>query len=264
MNKKTIIITGCRRGIGRDTAIELASSGHHVVATVHREESVADLKLYAKDKGVDLDVFKLDITDPEDRKKLSDLKIDVLINNAAVGESGSLLEIPPSRVRRNFETNLFGTLELSQMVFKKMERENSGRIIFISSIAGRMPMSFWGSYCMTKFSLSAAADIMRQELRMITKNIHISVVEPGTYHTGFNQDVMATKYTWMNEGSYFYKIINNIKRQEEASFRFLERKNTKSIVKKIVKAVESDRPRFRYTAPWWQAMFVRILRIFGK
>jgi short-subunit dehydrogenase len=98
---------------------------------------------------------------------------------------------------------------------------------------------------------------------MITRNVHISVVEPGTYHTGFNQKVMATKYIWMNESSYFYKIINKIKKQEETTFGLLERKTNKSIVNKIVKAVESNNPKLHYSAPWWQALFVQMSRIFG-
>lgn len=263
MNKKNILITGSRRGIGRDAAIRLASLGHHVMATVHREESIQDLKLYAKEKGVTLDVFKLDINDPEDQKKILDLEIDVLINNAGVGESGSLSEVSLLRVRKNFETNLFGTLELTQLALKKMMKNDSGHIIFISSIAGRLPMPFWGPYCMTKFSLSTAAYLMRKELNMVTRNVHVSVVEPGTYHTGFNQGVMATKYTWMNESSYFYKIINKIKKQEETIFGLLERKTTKSIVNKIIKSIESSNHRFRYSAPWWQALFVQMGRIFG-
>jgi len=261
---KTILITGARGGIGRDAALLLAKRGHKVIATVHREESVEELKAYAKENGVTFDVFRLDITNLDDQKKILDLDIDVLINNAAIGESGSLSEVPLSRVRKNFDTNLFGTLELTQLALKKMIKNDSGRIIFISSIAGRLPMLFWGPYCMTKFSLSAVSDILRQELKMITRNVHISVVEPGTYHTGFNQKVMATKYTWMNELSYFYKIINKIKKQEEMTFGLLERKTNKSIVNKIVRAVESNNPRLRYTAPWWQAFFVQIGRIFGK
>jgi short-subunit dehydrogenase len=264
MINKTVLITGARGGIGHDAALALASLGHRVIATVHREESVADLELEARELGVPLQVFKLDITDPLDQKKLLDLDIDVLINNAGIGESGSLTEIPLERVRSNFATNVFGTLELTQLALKKMIKNNSGRVIFISSIAGRIPMSFWGSYCMTKYSLSAAADIMRQELKQIDSKVKISVVEPGTYHTGFNQRVMATKYTWMNESSYFYKIIGKIKRQEELTFKLLERKSTMSIVDKIVRAVESNNPRLRYVAPWWQALFVRLVRIFGK
>ena len=264
MTKKTVFITGARGGIGRDTAVALARLGYRVIATVHREESVVDLNKYAKEQGIALEAFKLDITEVSDREKILELDIDVLINNAAIGESGSLTEVPMERLRANFATNLFGTMELTQLALKKMVQRDTGRIIFISSIAGRMTMPFWGSYCMTKYSLSAAADIMRQELRRITKNVQAAVVEPGTYHTGFNQRVMATKYTWMDESSYFYKVIGKIKKQEEMIFKLLERKSTKSIVNKIVRAVKSSRPRLRYVAPWWQALFVRIIRILGK
>jgi len=264
MKKKTILITGARGGIGRDAAIALASLGHHVIATVHREESVADLLSYAKDHNVSLDVFKLDITDAADREKILDLNIDVLINNAGIGEGGPLSEVPLARIRANFETNVFATIELTQLALKKMMANDSGQIIFISSIAGRIPMEFWGPYCMTKHSLSVAADIMRQELKKITRKVFVSVVEPGTYHTGFNQKVMASKYAWMNESSYFYKIIDKIKKSEESSFKILERKTNKTIVAKIVCAVNAEKPRLRYVAPWWQALFVIILRAFGR
>lgn len=264
MNRKTVFITGSRGGIGRDAAIALASLGYRVIATVHWEESVADLEDYAREQGVSLEVFKFDITSEADRQKLQDIDIDILINNAAIGESGSLTEVPMERIRSNFNTNLFSTLELTQAVLDKMIRRNSGKVIFISSIAGRIAMPFWGPYCMTKHSLSVAADIMRQELKRIDSKVNISVVEPGTYHTGFNQRVMATKYAWMDETSYFYKAIKKIKRQEELTFKILERKSTRSIVKKIVRAVESSQSRLRYVAPWWQALFVRVVRILGK
>ncbi len=267
MENKTVenvLITGCRGGIGRDTAIALANLGYHVFATVHRKESVEELKAYSKEKAISLEVFKLDITDPEDRKKVLDLDIDILINNAGIGESGSLTEIPMERVRKNFETNVFGTLELSQLALKGMMKKDSGKVIIISSLAGRLPLAFWGSYCMTKFSLSAAADVMRQELKMITKNVHVVTIEPGSYHTGFNQKVMATKYSWMNDSSYFSKNIVQIKKNEEANFALLERKSTVSIVKQIVKAVTTSQPRPRYSAPWWQTAGAQFLRILGK
>ena len=264
MEKKTVLITGCRGGIGRDTAVRLALRGHHVIATVHREESVDELKAYAKSQGVSLDVFKLDILEASERKKVQDLKVDVLVNNAAIGESGPLLEVPMERVRSNFETNLFGTMELTRQVLSMMMKRDSGRVIFISSIAGRLPMSFWGPYSMTKFSLSAAASILRDELKLITRNVFVSVVEPGTYHTGFNQRVMATRYAWLNESSFFHGVIEKYRKNEEANFKMLERKSTVSIVNKIVESVESKKPRLRYSAPWWQALFVGIARAFGR
>jgi short-subunit dehydrogenase len=261
---KKVLITGCRGGIGLDSAVALSKLGYKVYATVHREESVEELKTFATYQGIELEIFKLDITKQQDRDKTLDLNIDVLINNAAIGESGSLTEIPMSNVRKNFETNVFGTLELTQSVLKKMIKKDSGKVIIISSLAGRMPIAFWGAYCMTKFSLSAAADIMRQELRLITKNVNIIVVEPGTYATGFNQRVMASKYAWMDKSSYFNKVIAKIKQKEEARFALFERKSNSSIVKKIVKAVEADKPRLRYTAPWWQAAGSQLGRILGR
>ena len=261
---KKVLITGCRGGIGLDSAVALAKLGYTVYATVHREDSVDELKSYATQQGIKLEIFKLDITKQQDRDKVLSLDIDVLINNAAIGESGSLAEIPISNVRKNFETNVFGTLELAQPVLKKMIKKDSGKVIIISSLAGRVPVAFWGAYCMTKFSLSAAADIMRQELKMITKNVHVVVVEPGTYATGFNQKVMASKYSWMDKSSYFNKVINNIKQKEEARFALFERKSNNSIVKKIVRAVEADKPRLRYSAPWWQTAGTQLGRVFGK
>ena len=185
MKNKTILITGAASGFGKDSAITLAKRGHKVIATVHREESVSELK---KETGDLLhDIFKLDITLESDRNKIKDLSIDVLINNAAIGESGALAEVPMGRLRDNFETNVFSTIALSQIALKGMLKKKSGTVVFISSLAGRMPMPFLGPYSMTKFALTAAATMMRSELKKISKTVHISLIEPGGYHTGFNQ-----------------------------------------------------------------------------
>ena len=139
-----------------------------------------------------------------------------------------------------------------------------GQVIFISSIAGRLVMPYWGTYNMTKFALSAAADVLRQEQAELGVGVQVSVVEPGTYHTGFNQRVMATKYEWLDKQSAFYPMLERIKKREEQMFSWLERQSTASIVAKIVQAVQASRPHLRYSAPWWQYLFVQLLRIFGK
>ena len=95
---KKVLITGCRGGIGLDSAVALSKLGYKVYATVHREESVEELKTFAAQQGIELEIFKLDITKQQDRDKSLDLNIDVLINNAASGESGSLAEIPIAHV----------------------------------------------------------------------------------------------------------------------------------------------------------------------
>ncbi len=265
MSKKTILITGSGSGIGKSTAMTLVRRGHDVLATTHHQESADELQRMAKQKKLPLTAFKLDITDPDDRQLITEYSIDVLINNAGIGESGSLAEIPIQKIRDNFEVNVFGSLALSQLALQQMLPRNSGTIIFISSLAGRIvSMPFLGPYIMTKFALSATAEDLRNELRYITDNVHVSVVEPGAYHTGFNQKNIAKKYEWMDAGSYFYAVIDRIKRRETTQFRLTESRSLDSIVCKIVSAAEADKPKLRYCAPWWQCAGVRMLRMLGK
>jgi short-subunit dehydrogenase len=201
---------------------------------------------------------------PEDRDKIKGLNLDVLVNNAAVGESGSLAEIPVDKIRYNFEVNVFSAMELSQIALKPMMEKDSGTIVFIGSLGGRIALPFLAPYSMTKFAIAGGADAFRQELRKLTKNVHITLVEPGAYHTGFNQKNTAKKFVWMGEGSYFHHIREKLRRQDELTFKLLEIKSVSGIVDKIVKACEAKRPSARYTAPFWQAAGVQLLRVFGK
>jgi len=264
MKRKSILITGASSGIGKDSAIELARRGHKILATTETESQCVELQTEVARSGLTISVFKLDITDPKDRELIRDHDVDVLINNAAIGESGSLAEIDMDRVRMNFEINVFSTFELAQIALENMLRKDQGTVLFISSLAGRVAMPFLGPYSMTKFALSSGAETMRNEIKRISKNVHISLIEPGGYHTGFNQRNIARKYEWMDENSIFYNIIDSIKQEEERNFRFTEMRSTKSIVRKIVKAAESDDPKLRYSAPWWQALGVHVWRMFGK
>ena len=109
---KTILITGAGSGIGRDAAFALAARGHRVIATTFDEAQAVALRAECQARGQALEVFKLDITLAADREQLRPLALDVLINNAAIGDSGSLAEVDMGRVRRIFEVNLFATLEL--------------------------------------------------------------------------------------------------------------------------------------------------------
>lgn len=263
-NNKTIFITGCGSGFGRDSAIALAERGHKVIATTHTVESATELNVFAKENNLNIESFKLDVTLPEDRQKILNYNIDVLLNNAGTGQSGSLTEIPLEKVRHDFEVNVFGSLALAQLALRKIIPQDRGTVLFVSSLAGRIKMPFLGSYTMTKFALAGGIDAMRQEVKSITQNVHISLIEPGAYHTGFNQKNIAKKYVWMNEKSYFFKIKDTLKIKEEKYFQMLEVKSTKSIVAKIVKACEAKKPKLRYTAPWWQAFGVQLMRILGK
>jgi short-subunit dehydrogenase len=261
--QKTILITGAGTGIGRDAAFALAQRGHRVIATTFSEAQALALRAECERSGHALEVRKLDITLALDRAQLLDLPLDVLINNAGVGESGSLAEVDVDRIRKVFEVNLFATLELTQVALKGMLARERGTVLMVSSIAGRLPMPFLMPYSMTKFALSAAGAGLRAELDQLRKNVHVALIEPGAIHTGFNQAMTERKYAWMGEQSYFSAQAARMKAQEKRTFAFLEARSTRSIVAQIVKASEARRPRLRYVAPWAQGAMVRLARIFG-
>ena len=260
---KTILITGAGSGIGKDSAFALAARGHRVLATTQTQAQAEALAHESQNKGIHLEVFKLDITLQSDRKLIEPFAIDVLVNNAGMGESGSLAEVDMQRVRKIFEVNLFCTLELTQLALRGMIQREKGTVLLVSSIAGRVPMPFLMPYSMSKFALSAAGAGLRAEMDQLKKNIHIALIEPGAIHTGFNQAMTNSKYAWMGPSSYFAHQAEKMQKQERATFQFLEAKSTDGIVKQIIKASEATRPKLRYTSPWIQGFGVRMARIFG-
>ena len=263
MSLKTILITGAGSGIGRDCAFALAARGHRVIATTYDESQAAVLRADALRLGHTLEVFALDITSAADREKVLPLELDVLLNNAAVGESGSLAEVDVNRIRKAFEVNVFATLELTQLALRGMIARRRGTVLLVSSIAGRIPMPFLMPYSMTKFALSAAGAGLRAELDALGANVHVALIEPGAIHTGFNQSMTERKYAWMADGSYFQAQAAQMKAKEARVFGFLEARDTRSIVAQIVKASEARRPKLRYVAPWAQGLMVRMARILG-
>ena len=258
---KRILITGAGSGIGRDSARALAERGHTVHATTHSEEQAAAWRS-AGLAGVD--AFKLDITDAGDRARIAELPIDVLVNNAAIGQSGSLAEVPLERIRATFETNLFATLALTQIALKPMISRRRGRIVFISSLVGRIPAPFLMPYSMTKFALvgcgrraapgAGAARLRRRRGPGRARRLPHRV-QPA--HARDQVRVDARRL-----------LLQGPDAPAEAGGAttacVLEVASTGSIVRQIVRAVEAHKPRARYVAPWWQGFGVRLLRAFGK
>jgi short-subunit dehydrogenase len=261
--KKTILITGAGTGIGKDAAFALALRGHRVLATTQTDAQSDVLRIEAANRNVLLEIFKLDITLEADREAIAAYPIDVLLNNAGMGESGSLAEVDMQRVRQIFEVNLFATLALTQVALRGMIAREKGTVLFVSSIAGRVPMPFLMPYSMSKFALSAAGAGLRAEMDQLKKNIQIALIEPGAIHTGFNQAMTNSKYQWMNASSYFAHQADAMKKKERATFKFLEARSTQGIVNQIVKAAEASRPKLRYVSPWIQGFGIRLARIFG-
>jgi short-subunit dehydrogenase len=255
-----ILITGCRGGIGLDVACRLLTKGHRVYATVHKETSIGELRSVLSSFGENFVVDKLDVTEADDINKVDEWDIDVLINNAAIGDSGPLAEIDPQRISAVFETNVFSALRLTQKVLPPMIARGAGRIVFMGSMAGLIPTPFYAPYAMTKFALESVASSLRTELKPF--GIKVSIINPGGYNTGFNQKNLAKKHEWMDVNGLYKDHLGDVRKSEEQLIK-RELQDTQSIAKQVVKAVEARWPKRRYVAPKWEWVFLPVVRRFG-
>ncbi len=236
----TIFISGAGSGFGYDAAIALAQKNHTVIAGVKTKNS---LEKFAGQKNITAIVC--DITSESDRKKISQFPIDVLINNAGVGESGPIVHVPLEKIENNYKVNVFGTVALIQQLAPKMIAQKSGRIINVTSVAGLLSLPYLGVYSSTKHALEAISDSLRLELKPYS--IFVSVIEPGPIATGFNEKMVDTKNKWLNASSV---DTDEKKRMEKFHTKmFAKQHSTQSVVAAIIDAVESNNPRSRYIAP---------------
>ena len=254
-----VLITGTRGGIGLDTAKRLLGLGHTVYATVHQEGSVNKVKETLAPFGALAIVEKLDVLEACDRDKALNWKIDILINNAAIGDSGPLAEIPVAKLKEVFETNVFAVIALSQVCIPYMKDQGAGKIIFLSSLVGLMPAYYMSPYSMTKYAIENVGLSFRKELKPF--GIDVTLINPGGYNTGFNQKNFAKKNNWFNTKGLYEKYLDKVYRVEKDISRF-EHKSTASIAKQIVKAVSAKKMKRRYAAPWYQWFFVSLAKRF--
>ncbi len=253
-----ILITGAASGIAYLSALTLAKRGHDVYLTCHTQNQVKSVKQKVKDYK-NIIVLKVDITKEEDRKKVLDLNVDCLYNHAAVGLGGSIIEADMDKVRENFEINVFSSFRLLQLVLRQMVDKNKGRIVVMSSIAGTIPIPFGGVYSATKASITMIVKSLQKELFLMGTCVKVILIEPGLYHTGFNQVFLDNKY---NNGKYFSDIKNELYNVEHFLVKLGEKKELDSIVVKIVRAVEDKRPKSVYRAPFSYAIMGRLYSIF--
>ena len=258
-----ILITGARSGIASHVIDRIIKKDYKLYVTVKTNEQLKSIKEKYK-KFDNVECLKLDITNKNDRESISKLDIDILICNAAVCYGGSIAEIPFKYVRENFEVNVFSTFELIQIALKSMIKKDSGRIIIMGSLAGIIPPNFMGVYSATKSAIITLSTTLKNELKLITDIIHIELIEPGLYHTGFNQIMAENKYDWMKEDSYFKELIPKLKAKEKLMFDILEKEKLNSIVDVIIKAIEDIKPEFIYRAPTSQVLGAKIYQLFRK
>lgn len=255
-----ILITGGASGIGFHTGILLARRGHFVYLTTHLESQLVSLEEKIRLLGLEsfIQCFCLDITKETDRKKLFQLDIDCLVNNAAIGIGGSILDLPISKIKENFDVNVFSTLEMIQTYAASLFLQNKkGRCIVISSLAGIVPLPFMSSYCATKASLLTFVTALRRELSFMDSNLEVCLVEPGIYRTGFNK-VMIDNKDCVQDASYFASIYPSVTKLQNQLFELCGKKDLDSISDQIMKAITSKHPHFLYRAPFLQVVGAKI------
>jgi NAD(P)-dependent dehydrogenase (short-subunit alcohol dehydrogenase family) len=172
----SVLITGASKGIGRAIAVELADRGHRVIATARRPEALADLPV---DQRLRLDVTDQDSVD-EAIRAAGD--IDVLVSNAGETVRAPLESVPLAEVERLFQLNTLGALRVAQGVLPAMRARGAGRLVFVSSIQGRMVLPMIGPYGASKWALEALAETLAIETGHF--GIKVSVVQPGAVSSG--------------------------------------------------------------------------------
>jgi len=205
MTRKRILFSGGGSGFGELAAIGLAKAGHDVIVGAQIWPQVTQLRSKAKFLGLaSLRVEKLDILDAYDIQNAAKWDIDILVNNAAIGISGPMSEIPLELLRRSFETNFFAPLELTQRIVRKMvDEKRRGKVVFTSSIGGLMAVPYGGPYATTKHALEALAGSMKAELAPF--GIQVQVINPGGYLTGFNETEAESSSHWMDDRRNYIK-----------------------------------------------------------
>ncbi|WP_286682911.1 SDR family NAD(P)-dependent oxidoreductase [Sulfurospirillum sp. MES] len=258
---QTILITGCSSGIGYTCAHGLKKLGYDVFATCRKEEDVARLKKEG------LNAFRLDLCDSQSLHvalawmlSLTNGRIDVLFNNAAYGQPGAVEDLRREVLREQFETNVFGTLELSNLVLPYMRAQKSGRIVFNSSILGFAAMSYRGAYNASKFAIEGFADTMRLELK--GSGVEVVLIEPGPIRSAFRKNALAKFLRNIDQErsahkDIYAKTLKRLQKTGDAPFTL----GAEAVLKVLVCAVESKHPKARYGVTFPTKLFALLKRI---
>ncbi len=259
---KTILITGCSSGIGYNAAVALKNRGHQVIASARNPEDVTRLT------QLGFTALLLDLADSrsiqqavQQMLELTGGRCDALFNNGAFGQPGAVEDLSREVLRYQFETNLFGTHELTNLLIPVMRKQGHGRIIYNSSVLGLVAMRYRGAYNASKFALEGLADTLRLELH--GTNIHISLIEPGPILTNFRQNSFALyKKNIDAEHSVHkdtYQVMEERLQKEGAAVMFTL--PAEAVTQKVIHALEANRPKIRYYVTFPTYLFATLKRV---
>jgi NAD(P)-dependent dehydrogenase (short-subunit alcohol dehydrogenase family) len=262
MNDKAVLITGCSSGIGRCVARGLKARGYRVFASSRRAEDVEALK----NEG--FESVRLDLADSdsicnavEEVLGATGGRLYALFNNGAYGQPGAVEDLLRGVLREQFETNVFGAHELTNLIIPVMRGQGEGRIIQNSSVLGFVAMPFRGAYNASKYALEGLSDTLRLELA--GSNIHVSLIEPGPIRSKFRENAFRMyKKNIEPETSFHgdkYRAMEErlLKERPAAPFTL----GPEAVLKRVIHALEAERPKPRYYVTVPTHMFGILKRI---
>ncbi|MCB1862166.1 MAG: SDR family oxidoreductase [Gammaproteobacteria bacterium] len=244
---KTILITGCSSGIGYVAANTLRARGYRVFASARKAQ---DRDRLAREG---FNAVRLDLTDSQSiadalEQVLSETggKLYALFNNGAYGQAGAVEDLSREVLRSQFETNLFGWHELTRRVIPLMRKQEEGRIIQNSSVLGLVALPFRGAYTASKFALEGLSDTLRMELH--GSGVHVSLIEPGPIDSRFraNSLIMAQRHIDLEHSVHRDSYSSTLARLQREGPAVPFTLPPEAVVKRVIHALESRRPRARY------------------
>jgi NAD(P)-dependent dehydrogenase (short-subunit alcohol dehydrogenase family) len=245
-----VLITGATDGLGKATALYLAKRGYKVFAAGRSPEKRRRLDEMARQKTLPLITLEMDVCSDQSvqagiKRVLAEGPIDVLINNAGVGYMAVIEELKLEDLRRQFETNLFGVLRVTQAVLPGMRERRSGRIIMVSSVAGLVSPPTYGAYSSSKHALEGLSNALRLEL--FPFNVQVVLIEPGYIVTNFQQTAkeLAQPYVESSKTSPYEKIYSGAWAGAKEG-RDRSKSTPEDCARVILQAIESSNPRPRY------------------
>ena len=242
---KAVLITGCSTGIGRETAKRIAQQGWTVYATARRTEAIEDLAEHGC-KPLALDVTsEASMVTAVETVTAAEGAVGVLVNNAGINELGAIETVPMDAIRGIFETNVFGSTRMTQLVLGGMREQGWGKIVNVGSMNGRFTWPGMGFYCATKHALEAITDALRHEVRPF--GIDVALIEPGFVTTHFGDTAAARKGQDGNGSyaSYEAKVIETATTWQDGPNAKLAC-SAEDVAEVIERAITAGRPRARY------------------
>jgi len=247
-DQKVAIVTGSSSGIGYETALLLARNGFRTYATMRNLEKAKAISDISKSEKLALHTIKLDVTDEKSvNEAIKTIKsdagrIDVLVNNAGYGLTGSLEDLSMSEIKAQYETNVFGLIRVTQAVLPIMREQKSGIIVNISSIGGKMAIPLQSPYHGTKFAVEGLSESIAYELEPF--GIKIVIIEPGAIKTNFDTGMIVAQKN-QNPSSPYYKSMQKL--QSSINSVFKNGTPPAKVAEVILNAITTPNPNLRYT-----------------